>query len=466
MWNVTLVKNFIPLRPSASFNGTSNPIATDGGPLICWGQSPNLSRTEIYRYPIIVNSDTGKLWTEANLYLYDLAFNVDLRVLDPETLLSKAKDLAEMRNILDKDGTDYTLDISHKIFRPTYVLCERLGEQADSGRSEEACIRIIRTSIYAYEFLQYNNIAAFRYPLWKETTTSMRVEDSIGRPMYFDRRSFDLIDDFRKRNTTITQSRIEKNTLQDQAISDGGKLIPLEPDEQILLMQALKQTDRYSIGLSFNFSISCGARIESTFTIRKKHFEKDGVEDEGFVYIAAGPGTGIDTKNNKPQLLEVSGLIYNRIKIYLTSPHYKAREAIALNYGNERNQYVFLTDQGNPYYSSSEHRQLHYFDGGTIRKFISETLLPRLNDIGLNRTFSFHDLRATCGMNVVNANLHHIESGKISRDRLLNMVMKKLNQNSVEVALQYLGYKNRQKLESNNQHGWEAHLMEQWKDWQ
>ncbi|WP_397451381.1 hypothetical protein [Pseudomonas sp. NA-150] len=466
MWNVTTVKNFLPLTPKASFNGIANPKGPDGAPLLCWEQSPELDRTEIYLYPIIANSITGELWTEANLYLFDKAFNIDLPALEPETILSKAKDLAEMRNILDGDGTDYVLDIVHKIYRPTYVLCERLGEKADLGRSKDACVRIIRNSIDMYEWMQENKLASFKYPLWREQNRTVRVEDNIGRIMYVVRRSFDLISDFR--NSTISASEVIIANTQslDDVIVDGGRLTPLEPNEQIMLMQSLRESNRYSIGLSFQFSLSTGARIESTFTVRKKHFERDDVSDDDFVYIAAGPITGIDTKYNKPQLLELSGFIYNKIKTYLTSPHYKCREAVAPHYGNERDQYVFLTDQGNPYYSSSDHRNLHNFDGGTIRKYISETLIPIMQSKGFNRTFTFHDLRATCGMNVVNANLHLIESGKMSRDGLLNLVMKKLNQNSVDVAVQYLGYKNRHKLESDTAQAWEAYLMSQWEDWQ
>ncbi len=465
MWNTTIIKNFIPLRPEVFIDGTTNPSMVGGTSTLCWHQNSEVQRTEIYAYPIITNKHTGELWKEANLYLFDITFNTDMPELEPETILSKSKDLAEMRNILDEDETSYLSDSIHKVLRPTYVLCERLGERLDLGKSKDSCVRIIRNAISLYEWLQVNKHASFKYPLWKETKIIIPTDDDIGRTIYLEKKRFDLIWDFRRRSKSIT-SQAENEGSSNDAIIDGGRLTPLEHVEQIQLMESLRESNRYPIGLSFQFSISSGARIESTFTLKKKHFEKNGVNDADYVHIAAGPGTGIDTKRNKPQILEVSGLVYNKIKTYLDSPDYKRLEAKAPNYGNSREQYVFLTDQGNPYYSSSDHRMLHNHNGGTIRKFIGETLKPLLNKRGFYRSFSFHDLRATCGINMINANLHLIESGEISRDRLLNMVRKKLNLNSVNVALQYLGYNCNHKIESRTQDVWETFLIKEWDDYQ
>lgn len=463
MWNTTLIKNFIPLRPEASIGGITHPSVVGGPPTLCWHQDSEVQRTEIHAYPIIANKHTGELWKEANLYLFDITFNVNMPELEPETILSKSKDLAEMRNILDENETSYLSDSNYKTLRPTYILCERLGEKHDLGKSKDSCVRIIRNTISLYEWLQENKHATFKYPLWKETKIIVPTDDSIGRTIYLEKKRFDLIWDFRKRSKSIS-SQTENESASNDAIVDGGRLTPLEPGEQIQLMESLRESNRYPIGLSFQFSLSSGARIESTFTLKKKHFEKKGVNDAEYVHIAAGPGTGIDTKRNKPQILEVSGLVYNKIKTYLESPDYKKLEAKAPSYGNAREQYVFLTDQGNPYYSSSDHRMLHNLNGGTIRKFIGETLKPLLNKKGFYRSFSFHDLRATCGINLINANLHRVESGEISRDRLLNMVRKKLNLNSVNVALQYLGYNYNHKIESRVQDAWETFLIKQWDD--
>ncbi|WP_350612569.1 hypothetical protein [Pseudomonas sp. HY7a-MNA-CIBAN-0227] len=464
MWNTTIIKNFIPLRPEVSLGETTNPSMVGGVPTLCWHQNSEVQRTDIHAYPIITNKDTGELWKEANLYLFDITFNVNMPELEPETILSKSKDLAEMRNILDEDETSYLSDSLHKVLRPTYVLCERLGERLGLGRSKDSCIRIIRNTISFYEWLQENKHATFKYPLWKETEITIPIDDDIGRTIYLEKKRFDLIWDFRKRSKSLLLQAENEGSSNDTTIIDGGRLTPLEPTEQIQMFESLRESNRYSIGLSFQFSISSGARIESTFTLKKKHFEKKAVDNGEYVHIAAGPGTGIDTKRDKPQILEVSGLVYNKIKTYLDSPDYKELESKAPIYKDAREQYVFLTDQGNPYYSSSDHRMLHNFNGGTIRKFIGETLKPLLNKRGFYRSFSFHDLRATCGINMINANLHLVESGEISRDRLLNMVRKKLNLNSINVALQYLGYNCNHKIESKTQDAWETFLFKEWDD--
>jgi len=78
--------------------------------------------------------------------------------------------------------------------------------------------------------------------------------------------------------------------------------------------------------------------------------------------------------------------------------------------------------------------------GGSVRKFISEKLRPYLESKGHHISFSFHDLRASFGMNLVREGIRDIEQGRESMDSLLHYVMTRMGHSRISTTMQYLNH--------------------------
>lgn len=64
-----------------------------------------------------------------------------------------------------------------------------------------------------------------------------------------------------------------------------------------------------------------------------------------------GPGTGIDTKFNKQGTLHIPKYLYEKLMVYVQSPRYASR-CNKNNISNKEDQYLFLTQHGQPFYVS------------------------------------------------------------------------------------------------------------------
>ncbi len=266
--------------------------------------------------------------------------------------------------------------------------------------------------------------------------------------------------------------KVPKKAIDSEIIQDGGCLRPLTVFEQEQLLIALRNSSR-EYQLMFYFALFTGARLQTVCTLRMRHFDEMKVDSFGFVKIPVGSGTDVDTKYKKNMMLLVPEWLAKDIKIYMKSDMAKIRRERSF-YGDTAENYIFLTKFGTPFYTSqleiNERKQLIIlknmsvnsfvtYDGSAIRSYIKLVLLPRIR---LNNTkyqsFSFHDLRATFGMNLLEAQLNNLPKD-YPKIAAVEYVQARMGHTSKETTLQYLNYKSRLEWKKTVQTEFETTLM-------
>lgn len=246
-----------------------------------------------------------------------------------------------------------------------------------------------------------------------------------------------------------------------QTIRDGGSLRPLTAEEQGWVLEAALEkgnTEAYLIQL---FMLSTGARIESVCTLRMHHFIDPLPHYSGFVTdeygsyrLKAGPGTGVDTKNNKSGILHVPKRVYKEIHTYIHSQRASVRRArYVKNYQRDPglDAFVFLTSQGNPYYESKSENffnankeKRHTKSGQTLRQFIKDHAVPYIRE-NYDARFAYrpHDLRGSFGMNMTALLMRDVEDKKRSLHSAQLLVKELMWHEYMKTTEGYLQYRSK-----------------------
>lgn len=416
------------MKPISSFELQSRaPLNSAINPEDWW---PTEASAKFSDLPILLKED-GSPWVDGTSFLMSLAFDhkFNFSRIDKKTLQRKASDLKFYIDQLEAIGVNYEADESRKVKRPTYIFSALLNKKVAEGTlAYESAKRIISNVVEFYRWRIIKTRRPFQFPLWTELSKRRNALDYMGREVAHSYVTTDL---------SVGIKRCNRKT-DDNYIQDGGKLRPLPNTELESLIGALYQTENTEMRLSFLLAIETGGRMQSIFTLRKRHFPSDGepVTSEQRIYI--GPGTGVDTKGDKMHHLDVPAWLYNDIVIYLSSDRYQTRLD---KFPSLNDPYAFITSTGRPYYKAKDDdRNFRIATGETVRVFISSTLTSALVKQGFCFKFSFHDLRATFGMGLVNAGLKLIDAGTLSRDGLLSKVREALGHSDIRTTLLYLSY--------------------------
>ncbi len=174
--------------------------------------------------------------------------------------------------------------------------------------------------------------------------------------------------------------------------------------------------------------------------------------------------------------LLVPGWLVQDMKIYSLSQEAKKRRSRSF-YGDNDNNYIFLSKNGIPYYtakselidrSNQEHQttptkatklqNTSIQDGAALRQHIHSILLPRIRVKNPSfQRFTFHDLRASFGMNLLESQLKHSGSGNVTA--ALEYTQQRMGHSNKETTLQYLNYKSRLEWRSSIQNEFEVSLF-------
>lgn len=239
-------------------------------------------------------------------------------------------------------------------------------------------------------------------------------------------------------------------------IQDGGKLRPLTVDEQQWVMEAARALGNTEMQLLILFMLLTGARIQTACTLRvrhftgaKPHFCKALSGDFSIFKLPIGPQAGIDTKHDKSMVLQVPRTLYEVMHNYALSDRATRRRQRSSG-GDTPDQYLFLTQQGSPYFTSKDEalafnpgmQRRHRKTGGTVRQYLKDHLIPyvrRQHD----KTFHFrvHDLRASFGMNQTDIQMALVEKGEITLYKARIVVMALMGHASSATTDLYLDYR-------------------------
>lgn len=216
-------------------------------------------------------------------------------------------------------------------------------------------------------------------------------------------------------NSSDLSIKVARSPDRTEEIIDGGeKLRPLSEGDQELLLAELETSATRTQQLVFWTAIFTGARIQTIGTLRVAPFlhSLEKYRDRPEVLMPVGPGTGIDTKGGSRYVLHIPTVLAKQIEAYVKSPAAKRLREKSF-YGDSEENYVFLTRDGQPFYTSSqelEDRQLSVVllqdranfkikDGQAIRAKVSELYKSIKCKNSAFRRFRFHDLRASYCMN-------------------------------------------------------------------
>lgn len=372
-------------------------------------------------FPVVLDRNAVP-WSLGTLYI--------LAQLEAETTpamttyQSRADDIGAYKEWLDTQNHPADLMFQFpkiKLRRPTYRYRGHLQLQIQAGEIAPATAkRRMGTVVAFYRWLIENNYFQPEHPTWEERQYQLAFKTDDGRAV--------------SKKVVSTDLSIRVPKAEDPfagTIHDGGKLRPLLGKEQnwILDATAVKgNTECYLIQL---FMLVTGARIQTACTLRLRHFTHPNprfaraLTGDGEIFkLKAGPGTGIDTKNNKKRVLQVPRPIYELLHTYALSERVKMRSRrFVTKHGEHPDPYLFLTQQGNPYYAAKAETlhfnpsldRRHERTGQPVRQFIKEHVIPYVREHhDKNFHYRIHDLRASFGMNTNERLIELVQKGTIT----------------------------------------------------
>lgn len=394
---------------------------------------------------IILQPD-GTPWVEGNLFLLSRAKQYPK--LSDITLCAEAVNLRYFMNVMLDSGVDY-LDFKGREFeRPTYIFKSHF-KLAVARREIDAEVanNKIRTVVRFYRWKKdYRNFTPAK-PAWRESTVHVSHTTAYGVTRF--------------REVVTTDLTFAKNKDQSSDfIYDGGKLRPLNKFEQDAMIEALLEINNIEMLLVFILALFSGMRIQTALTIRIGNVISAPEGDTSTYSISAGKDTLVDTKYGKQQSIEVPGWVHNRLFTYIQSERYQSRKKQALE-RDESEQYVFLSRTGKPLYVSHLDKKLYNSQekGSAVRKFIKDALLPLLKTRDHDFSFSFHDLRASFGMNLVEERKRLLAEGKIGYLELIDYVAKRLHHSNRKTTMSYLDYRRINQLVHEADSDYQKHIM-------
>jgi integrase len=268
------------------------------------------------------------------------------------------------------------------------------------------------------------------------------------------------------KTTDISISATKQENPYDEWIDDGMKLRPLPQQEQVWLLDALISLKNYEMLLIHLFGLLTGARMQTILTFRVRDALKNHlIGSQNSLRYPVGPGTGIDTKNDKQLILHFPVWFYNMLSAYSVSARAKRRRLKAHG-GDTEDQYLFLSVRGTPLYTSRHDETSTFLNsirhrkiGQGVRQYITDYIIPFIQQKYDRRFhYRFHDTRATFGMNMVDERMKLVEEKKIPLADVMNFVQVRMGHASLATTERYLNYRSRQKLIHAAQDGWEAKL--------
>jgi len=408
----------------------------------------------------------GVPWSFSTRYLLSRA--LDVQPVKSKTLVGIARDLRDFKAWV----LEYEID---------YLKCERAPQSPvrryrrflnTTEYSASVIKRKLSRVVSFYRWLQDDEKIVFDKPLWKEREFKVLTTTTTGNKIALGVKSTDVQD--------VKGSSQAKGNGYDGYIRDGGLLRPYNLDEQKIIMESLQGIGNTEMTLGFVIALVTGARLQTVFTLRKCHFEKQAFneDDELILYVGRWPerrvnsdisqsisiAKFVDTKNSKPMKLYFPGWLYKKIQIYLRSERYAKRELRKADVdGLGSHEYVFLTTRARPFYLHSQDSLAKTYlnppQGASVQQFISKQLKPKLKDRGFESHFKFHNLRATYGMNLVRSYTPLIKKDSgASLTELFAIVQTKMGHSNQQTTQQYLSFDLKQEVASSAQGSYEKYL--------
>lgn len=403
---------------------------------ICEDKYPDL-----YHVPFLFHVN-GVPWAEANAYLLGLmrdkvSFNQRF-----DDVRRRASKLLDYLLFCERENIDW-MDFSgaRPLHRPTYRYFHHL---VSAGVRSSAVINQYTAVVYQF----------YKYVSMHWCDLDMRRVDTTKQVRFLIQgaRGARLIDTERRSQTRRIppSSSVPIGFVRE----DGEDLRPLSNPELDTLLCTISDVKEWSTveRLILLISLMTGARKQTVLTIRLKNlkaFSEENLGRDGTYKLNAGPYTGIDTKNDKAQILYVPRQLAEEMVVLANSPMMKRRREkfhaqLKANYPglsmDEEDMYLFLSNQGNCYYmATSDPRyalvkspQTGQVTDTIKRKLVKKVLGPFPGD------FTYHWLRATFAFQLYQRLQVLVNRGDLKLGEDIDFIQKRLHHEARETTENYL----------------------------
>ncbi|MBS7824445.1 site-specific integrase [Wohlfahrtiimonas chitiniclastica] len=406
-------------------------------------------KSEIYpKMPVILQSNSLP-WDIGNTYLLSLLTQPSLANL--KTISSKAICLKYYLQYLEDTGQHF-LDLPTKYYeRVPQKFKKFLSESIDRHDFSIAYINnILSTVVDFYTQIEHHGLlpkSSLKNKAFTRIDKKIMVENRVGL--------------LRNINVSSSDLRIRggrKSEVEIGKIRDGGNLRPLTYEEQRIIFDGFEQNlASIELELMIKIALETGARQQTICTlsigcIEKANNDLEDNPESHSVVIHAGYRYPSDTKGGRYNRLVFSRKLIEDLMNYICCSRAERRRAQSASfYGNSQDNYIFLTRSGNPYFSAQreiiarqniqdEEGQLKSFmvtkSGQSLRteliRFI-ERLKMMNESLG---DFTFHDLRATSGMNIV----RNLRAKGYPDPKIFDYVRQHLNHTNISTTEKYLSF--------------------------
>ncbi|MGY3305061.1 integrase [Pseudomonas sp. PvR086] len=395
----------------------------------------------LYHVPFLFHAN-GDPWQEANAYLFAILRDGSPLHRRTDDVRRRASKLLDYMVFCERNGLDW-LDFSgaRPSLRPTYKYFYHLINH--KSRSDPVINQF--TSV-VYHFYKYVSECWYDLDMGRvDTVTQVRFFMSSTKGAR-------VIDVGRRSQTRRVPG---SSTVQIGFVRDDGEdLRPLSNTELNVLLGTINQKQGWTSveRLILLVSLMTGARKQTVLTMRIRHlksFQEANLLPEGAYKLHAGPGTGIDTKNDKSQVLYVPKQLAEELLTLARSPMMTRRRAklrahldidFPLFSISEDDMYLFLSDQGNCYYMAKDDPRYSVVKSPQTGQ-VTETIKRKLirNTSGkFSGDFSYHWLRATYAYQLYQRLQVLVSEGLMRVGEDIDFIQGRMHHDSRETTENYL----------------------------
>lgn len=399
------------------------------------------SDRDVFYFPFLFHAD-GNPWHEANDYLLNIMSNKSLLNRRTDEIRRRASKLLDYLLFCEENKLDW-LDFSgaRPARRPTYRYFHRL---IDEGALSNQVVNQYTSAVYNF----YKYVAEHWHDL------DMRRVDTVKqvRFMVSGSKGYKIID-VEKRSQSRRTAPVSSVPLG-FVREEGEDLRPLSNCELDAFIAAIRKEKEWSVveRLILMFALMTGARKQTVLTIRLKHLEcftEDRLQPEGAYKLHAGPGTGIDTKYDKSQVLYVPKQLAEELITLAKSPMMKSRREkfraqLEADHPGlsvaEDDMYLFISDQGNCYYmakSDPRYSMVKSPQTGQVTETIKRKLVKKASS-QFPSDFSYHWLRATFAYQLYQRLQSLVKKGAMKPGEDIDFIQKRMHHESRGTTENYL----------------------------